>query len=518
MGIVNGQQATAADFINRSQKDAVPANDQNRVPKLENDAKIHQDFIRGKNVISLTANEALTPGAPVGISNGLNGYVSKAFNKIIATLTPPVHTWSPNPPDITYVKLHWLTSNNFIVEFGIYGGGSGFASRSMNAIAGTINLTTLTISWGTAVVIVEDSGGSMNGAWGGICVVDTNKFIGIGQVYQGPTIYTYVCTVSGNTITVTASNNLSLATRTYNWFSSAQLNTNAGVFLIATTGASYSQLCSFTVSGTTVTWGTPLATTLTGYDQVFLCKVSATSFCFSYAATHAVYAATIAGGVITLGTADTTVMSYYYTSGQKVNRITYLSDGVVLFSYADYNTSNIDQHMRVCTISGTTWTAGTDYIFNATGAIQNNYVVRKSATTALLLLNNKAYDLTISGTTVTACTFKFSITNQSYTSKEMIYLNGYFAFINFSLSGITANMFVQGMATNFIGIAQTSASQGGSVDVLVGGVDENQSGLVAGEYYLVNNATLNLVTRDILVNSLDDVEIVKAISPTQIAV
>lgn len=79
-------------------------------------------------------------------------------------------------------------------------------------------------------------------------------------------------------------------------------------------------------------------------------------------------------------------------------------------------------------------------------------------------------------------------------------------------------MFVQGMATNFIGIAETSASQGGSVDVLVGGVDENQSGLVGGEYYLVNNGTLNLVTRDILVNSLDDVEIVKAISATQIAV
>jgi len=83
---------------------------------------------------------------------------------------------------------------------------------------------------GAAQIIVEDYGGSMNGAWGGICVVDTNKFVAIGQVYQGSTIYTYVCTVSGNTITVTASNNLSLATRTYTWFSGCQLNTNAGVF------------------------------------------------------------------------------------------------------------------------------------------------------------------------------------------------------------------------------------------------------------------------------------------------
>ena len=210
MAITPGSGIVTSDFINRSQKDATPANDQNRVPKLESDAKVHHDFIRGKSVITLTAKESLVAGNLVGTSNGINGYVAKAFNKIIATLTPPSHTsppWSPNPPDITYTKLHWLTSNSFVVEFGIYGGGSGFASRSMNAMAGTIDLTTLTITWGTAVVIVEDSGGSMNGAWGGICVVDTNKFVGIGQVYQGPTIYTYVCTVSGNTITVTASNN-----------------------------------------------------------------------------------------------------------------------------------------------------------------------------------------------------------------------------------------------------------------------------------------------------------------------
>jgi len=115
---------------------------------------------------------------------------------------------------------------------------------------------------------------------GGICVVDTNKIRSNWTSLSGSHDYTYVCTVSGNTSQSQPQTIFHLQLELITWFSGCQLNTNAGVFLIATPAATYSQLCSFTVSGTTVTWGTPLATTLTGYDQVFLCKVSATSFCF----------------------------------------------------------------------------------------------------------------------------------------------------------------------------------------------------------------------------------------------
>lgn len=44
--IATGQQASAEDFINDSERDATPANDEGRVPKLEGDAKIARTFLR----------------------------------------------------------------------------------------------------------------------------------------------------------------------------------------------------------------------------------------------------------------------------------------------------------------------------------------------------------------------------------------------------------------------------------------------------------------------------------------
>ena len=46
MGIVNGSDILASDFIYESEKDPTPANDAGRVPKLESDGKISNAFIR----------------------------------------------------------------------------------------------------------------------------------------------------------------------------------------------------------------------------------------------------------------------------------------------------------------------------------------------------------------------------------------------------------------------------------------------------------------------------------------
>jgi len=46
MSILENETIRADDFINESEKDATPANDEGRVPKLEDDAKLSNEFLR----------------------------------------------------------------------------------------------------------------------------------------------------------------------------------------------------------------------------------------------------------------------------------------------------------------------------------------------------------------------------------------------------------------------------------------------------------------------------------------
>lgn len=61
------ENASASDFINSSEKDATPANDNGRVPKLENDAKISHKFLND-NRISIPAYEDITKDNIVFVS------------------------------------------------------------------------------------------------------------------------------------------------------------------------------------------------------------------------------------------------------------------------------------------------------------------------------------------------------------------------------------------------------------------------------------------------------------------
>lgn len=75
--ITNGQIANASIFINESEKNATPASDNGRVPKLENDGKLHPYFVRlGKQInCGETINGGSTP-VPV--------YQNKSDNELYA--------------------------------------------------------------------------------------------------------------------------------------------------------------------------------------------------------------------------------------------------------------------------------------------------------------------------------------------------------------------------------------------------------------------------------------------------
>ena len=53
---------------------------------------------------------------------------------------------------------------------------------------------------------------------------------------------------------------------------------------------------------------------------------------------------------------------------------------------------------------------------------------------------------------------------------------------------------------------------------MVRGVDSNQTGLVAGTTYLVSSGSLTAVEETVTVDTLDDIQIVKAITSTSVLI
>lgn len=107
-----------------------------------------------------------------------------------------------------------------------------------------------------------------------------------------------------------------------------------------------------------------------------------------------------------------------------------------------------------------------------------------SATEILL---DGAEKLTISGTAVVSVSAFYQYT---LTGQQVDMLNGTWWGITYNSSNL--RYFVTGMSQNFIGIAQNTVALNGTVQVLIKGKDNNQSGLNAGNLYSFSGTTLVL--------------------------
>lgn len=78
MGIVTGQEAIASDFIDEAERNATPANDEGRVPKLEADGRLHPFFTK-LGTRQLNAGETLN-----GATTPVPVYQNKTDNELYA--------------------------------------------------------------------------------------------------------------------------------------------------------------------------------------------------------------------------------------------------------------------------------------------------------------------------------------------------------------------------------------------------------------------------------------------------
>lgn len=156
-------------------------------------------------------------------------------------------------------------------------------------------------------------------------------------------------------------------------------------------------------------------------------------------------------------------------------------------------TANSGYLLQYCSISGTTIT------IEDTSTLPNNVsggsIICIDATTFYLYQSNNTvatsglYEVTISGGNTIDAPVLIASRVLPSSSGQLLYMTtqGYFVVLN---NSATTNYFIQGMSGNFIGIAQGTVSRGGSVNVLIKGVDINQTGKSAGVIYEVTGGEL----------------------------
>lgn len=429
---------------------------------------------------TMTANVDLTAGAPVGIANITGGITFARKNTATATLD---HT-STN----SYDQSSPIGGNKFITLTSATG---TVAKLSVT----TVNTATQSVTSGASVTATGNNSTSVIPVVVGI---DTDKFIIFYVLDATKTVVRYkVGTVSGTTITLDAETTLfTTGAGDVSSLSAAKGATDAG---LVTIGYGSTSAVAFTVSGTTLTSGTPVALAA-NLGSASVIKIDTNKYAITSQAGY-VAAATVSGTTITVGTEvqfGVTVTSFFDFKSNTTDSF------VILYTRAT------TQRLIAGTVSGTTITLGSEIdLTTATKLIVDSstqlYIQRDS--------NLSLRSIGISGNTLT----DNGVVMQTFGVASLKYLTadgGYWLGIGTNASTLT--IVLKGMSNNFIGFAQSSVSAGQSVTVITKGQDANQSGLVAGNAYKVTDGALSFVSSGVSLSTLADIDIVKAVSATSV--
>lgn len=453
------------------------------------------------NYFTAVADENITIGQPVGISNYVTGL--KVARALRTTTTATLSFTSAEQQN--YQIRHCAIGGDKFVFLN-----TQTSDDSLYATVGSINTSTKTVTIGTSVAVTADITASTSFC---VCKLDTDKFIVFYAEDASATIVKYrVGTVSGTTITFgSATTFATSATNLQGVMACEQISTDKGIMVYLSTTQTDARAIAFTTSGTVATAGTPSAigTTLDDGADIIIRKCGTDKF--ALVSSTRIQIGTLSGTTITLGTdtaygSATTTAMYY-------NEVKSPATDVLVIHY---NKSSV-MYAIACTISGTTPTFGSELNTTLTGNSNNGMYIESSTVTlhSTNASSGKMVKITRSGTTLTLSGVIIETIASSAPEKLLGMDNGYVIGIN--VNSTTLSIFIQGMANNFVGIAQGTVSKGGSVVVITGGIDSNQSGLIPGAQYLVSSTGLTFSSNIATVNSVDD-KYVLALSATQILI
>jgi len=451
----------------------------------------------GTSIVA-TASEDLTAGTPVGIASVVGGIAKAQAGSYTKTITPTSADDTCRVVKIATDKVvtayRETTSNDLKVFVSIID-----TSDYNNAFTvGAVVSITANLATGAETYDVSQ--------------VDTDKFC-VTYVETGAlTLVKHViATVDDTEITLGTPVTAYTAAGSVSKITSCYVSANKGFFAVAPNSGNAFGV-AFTTVDTVATFGMPEDLGSNSAADI-LCALIATD---KIALSSAGYARviTLVDKTITVGTAvqfaTTYVQDYQYH-----DIVSHTTDGfVVRFCKIAFG---VAQHcvMTVSGMTGTTITAGTvQNAGNGGGAL---YVV--SATQILSRASGSGFTklYTISGTTIDDDnTSKLAMPFTDCSRRKFVNIGTYGT--TYSFVGTSLQYSFVGMSNSFIGFLQSTLTQGQTGAVLVRGVDSNQTGLVAGTTYLVSSGSLTAISETVTVDTLDDIQVVKAISSTEVLI
>ena len=364
---------------------------------------------------TFTAGNTITTGQAVyADSTGAvqAGVVGLAGGTVITSITEKLTPIG----NTVYERVTWLDDSHFITSTSYENGTTYYLDVRCGSISGN------TLTYGDAKNLT--SGTSYFGSSGrySIKAVSATCFAVLWasvSSYQSLCI----CTVTGTTITVGTPINLGAATSSYLSDSSLAVLDSSHIVVawdLATTVPMY--VCS--ISGTTPTAGTVSTLTgTTGFAMNSICSLDSSHYCLAYKSSSSTYSTccSVSGTTITQGTpfqiADTAAANYSIRT-TKLSSTTF----VIVWQVSGYL-----KHCP-CSVSGTTITPGgittdtvtTTALVNVQGS--GLYVFATSATTYAVFVPQNKYIL--------ACTIANNTVTSSY---DITSLPDYFGKINNSM-------------------------------------------------------------------------------------
>jgi hypothetical protein len=358
-----------------------------------------------------------------------------------------------------YITSVFDTLNNKVVVS--YAGATGY----LFSVVGTVSGTTIsfgspvTLSTGTSLFRLSSTFDSVNNkvavSW-------------IASSTNNP-IYCRVGTVSGTTISFGAQATVSSASATYGYYTLESIfDSINGKVVIAFNNSGHKAIVG-TVSGTSISFGTPVAipgaanyASLLAYDAVSGAILSASQSSSLYLN---LVVGTVSGTTISFGT-PVTSSSFYWPNNSNYNSLT--SWGNNLFTFAGFYNGN-----------------ATTLTFRVVGSIispESAYSIYLSSNFGYILINTNP----INGDAVL---LRPSTTSSVETAQVILSSNA---------------------PTPFVGIAAEAIADGASGKITVtGGINSGQTGLTTGLNYGYNTYT------GVLTAGLTNVDLL-AISPTQL--
>ena len=462
----------------------------------------------GQFLKNFTSRIALTLGQPVGIANLIDSYVAPSNLSVSSA--------SHGIPNTSSVGLRQKNTCAIGGDKFVSITDSTDSSGTLYAQVGSINTSTNVLTLGTAAVAATTitpyaTGGVLQNAC--ICKLDTDKFIVFYLLDASTTVIKYrVGTVSGTTITfgteATATTAASTLT-TSSAFISETIGTDKGVFVYKAGTSANSRILAFTVSGTVATFGTPVA--LGAGNQSFTAleairKIGTDKFVLVTASDPNIYSqvGTISGTTITLGSEVTTSV----TSVNQNVPITIISPATDVYIVSTGITAGGNSNNIVAfSVSGTVPTPGTGLVVS-TGL--SSTIIFKDTTSSYLFdgSNNDVKIITRSGTTLTLNSTSIKEFTSASFDTCLLLDNNYPIAIKETATTVT--VWIYGMSNNFIGFAQSAVSAGQQVAVAYRGIDANQSGLTAGAAYLPTGGAL------VITDNIFTTNTIKAISATEV--